>query len=57
MFLIPPSKIGLPAHRLKPDAALSLEALPVLVKFGDLNDPTSVALADPQDLAASFGLA
>jgi hypothetical protein len=42
-------------NRIKPEAALSLEALPALVKFGDLNDPSSVALVDPQDLAASFG--
>jgi hypothetical protein len=42
-------------NRIKPEATLTLEALPVLVRFGDLNDPASVALVDPQDLAASFG--
>jgi hypothetical protein len=42
-------------NRIKPEATLTLEALPVLVRFGNLNDPASVALVDPQDLAASFG--
>ena len=28
---------------------------PVLVTFGDLNDPTSIKQVDPNDLAASFG--
>ncbi len=30
-------------------------AYPMLVTFGDLADPTSVARVDPDDLAASFG--
>ncbi|NMW31962.1 hypothetical protein HKD42_07810, partial [Altererythrobacter sp. RZ02] len=30
-------------------------AYPMLVTFGDLSDPTSVAQVDPDDLAASFG--
>lgn len=30
-------------------------AWPMLVTFGDLAEPTSVALVDPDDLAASFG--
>lgn len=30
-------------------------ARPMLVTFGDLSDPTSVAQVDPDDLAASFG--
>ena len=30
-------------------------AYPMLVTFADLNDPTSVALVDPEALAASFG--
>lgn len=30
-------------------------AYPMLVTFGDLGDPTSVARVDPDDLAASFG--
>lgn len=42
-------------NRIEPEAVLTLEALPVLVRFGDLDDPASVALVDPQDLAASFG--
>lgn len=42
-------------NRIKPHAALSLDAVPALVKFGDLSDPSSVALVDPKNLAASFG--
>ncbi|ROT95405.1 hypothetical protein EB810_09980 [Altererythrobacter sp. FM1] len=34
---------------------LVLSGYPMLVTFGDLADPTSVALVDPDDLAASFG--
>ncbi len=30
-------------------------AYPMLVTFGDLDDPTSVARVDPDDLSASFG--
>ncbi len=30
-------------------------AYPMLVTFGDLSDPTSVARVDPDDLAATFG--
>jgi len=30
-------------------------AYPMLVRFGDIADPASVALVDPDDLAASFG--
>lgn len=30
-------------------------AYPMLVTFGDIDDPTSVARVDPDDLAASFG--
>ncbi|KEO89088.1 hypothetical protein EH31_13700 [Erythrobacter longus] len=30
-------------------------AYPMLVTFGDMDDPTSVARVDPDDLAASFG--
>ncbi len=30
-------------------------AYPMLVTFGDLSDPTSVALVEPDNLAASFG--
>ena len=31
------------------------DGLPVLVTFGDISDPTSVARVDPKDLEASFG--
>ena len=31
-------------------------AYPMLVTFGDMDDPTSVAQVDPDDLAASFGV-
>ena len=34
---------------------LPLDTLPMLVRFGDLADPKSVARVDPNDLAASFG--
>lgn len=27
----------------------------MLVTFGDINDPTSIALVDPQNMAQSFG--
>jgi hypothetical protein len=42
-------------NRLKPKSALLLEYVPALVRFGNLNDPTSVVLVNPLDLAASFG--
>ena len=42
-------------NRLKPKSELSLEDVPALVRFGNLNDPTSVTLVNPRDLAASFG--
>lgn len=32
-----------------------LSAYPMLVTFGDIDDPTSVAKVDPDDLAATFG--
>ena len=31
------------------------DSLPMLVRFGDLNDPKSVERADPEHLDASFG--
>jgi hypothetical protein len=31
------------------------ENYPMMVRFGNLNDPSSVELVDPDDLAASFG--
>jgi hypothetical protein len=42
-------------NRLKPKGELSPKYLPILVRFRDLSDPTSVELVDPSDLAASFG--
>ncbi len=35
--------------------ALSFAELPILVRFRDINDPTSVERVDPDNLAASFG--
>ncbi len=43
------------AQKGKPAMPLPEDALPRLVTFGDISDPTSVALVDPDDLAASFG--
>lgn len=40
---------------MKPTGELPLEDFPVLVRFRDPNDPTSVELVDPSNLAASFG--
>jgi hypothetical protein len=34
---------------------LPTDGLPVMVTFGDINDPASVQRVDPADLAASFG--
>ena len=42
-------------NRLKPRGELPFQDLPVLVRFHDPKDPTSVELVDPQNLAASFG--
>ena len=41
--------------RAHPKADIPLDTLPMLVRFGDLADPKSVARVDPNDLAASFG--
>lgn len=43
--------------RMWPPAGFISErsAYPMLVTFRDINDPTSVARVDPEDLAASFG--
>ncbi|OAF01137.1 hypothetical protein AYJ54_29000 [Bradyrhizobium centrolobii] len=52
----PPSAAYLDeVKRLKPTGELPLEDFPVLVRFRDPNDPTSVELVDPSNLAASFG--
>ncbi len=42
-------------NRLKPKAELPFEDLPVLARFGDPNVPSSAAIVDPNDLAASLG--
>lgn len=42
-------------NRSKPKSELQLKDVPALVRFGNLSDPTSVALVDPLDLATSFG--
>ncbi|CCD98105.1 hypothetical protein [Bradyrhizobium sp. STM 3809] len=39
----------------KPKADLSFKDLPILVRFSDPDDPTSVLLVDPSNLAAAFG--
>jgi hypothetical protein len=36
-------------------AVLSGDQIPMLVTFADINDPKSVKLVDPSDLAANFG--
>jgi hypothetical protein len=41
--------------RLKPKADISLKELPVLVRFNDATNPTSMSLVDPSDLAGAFG--
>jgi hypothetical protein len=42
-------------NRHKPKGALPFKDLPVLVRFRDPSDPTSVEIVDPLNLAASFG--
>src|SRR6266702_5799571 len=42
-------------QRQKPQRDLPFKYLPVLVRFRDVNDPTSVEQVDPFDLAKSFG--
>lgn len=42
-------------NRLKPKAVLPIEYVPVLVRFTNPNDPKSVTLLDPLDLAPNFG--
>lgn len=41
--------------RRKPWGEVSFGNLPVLVRFSDLSDPSSVVQVNPSDLAASFG--
>jgi hypothetical protein len=42
-------------NRQKPRGDVPLNYLPMLVRFRDLRDPTSVERVDPSNLAASFG--
>jgi hypothetical protein len=42
-------------NRQKPRGDVPFKYLPMLVRFRDLSDPTSVERVDPSDLAASFG--
>ena len=48
-------KRELPRHWPPFAGGVTMSGYPMLVTFGDLADPTSVALVDPDDLAASFG--
>lgn len=43
------------SRNVRPGAYPRESAYPMLVTFGDLADPTTVAEVDPEDLAASFG--
>lgn len=43
------------ARQLKPSFELPQAKLPLFVTFGDIRDPKSVMLVDPNDLAARFG--
>jgi hypothetical protein len=42
-------------NRLKPEGDLPVSHIGLLVRFRDLNDPSTVERVDPGDLAASFG--
>ena len=44
-----------PRHFSRADQVNKRSAYPMLVTFGDLDDPTSVEEVDPDDLAATFG--
>ncbi|MGB7373244.1 hypothetical protein [Pontixanthobacter sp.] len=48
-------EIELPRYYRNRGHIRNRKAYPMLVTFGDLSDPTSVAQVDPDDLAASFG--
>ena len=41
--------------KLRATAPVPFDALPMLVTFGDIDDPTTVAPVDPDNLAASLG--
>lgn len=42
-------------NRVKPTADIPVKDIPVLVKFSNPSDPTSVSLVDPSNLEAAFG--
>jgi hypothetical protein len=42
-------------NKQKPRGDVPFKDLPMLVRFRDIHDPTSVERVDPHDLAASFG--
>lgn len=42
-------------NKQKPQGDVPFKYLPMLVRFRDIHDPTSVERVDPSDLAASFG--
>jgi hypothetical protein len=49
-------EITLPRTLDQVNSALAgMSGLPMLVTFGDITDPTSVALVDPDDFSATFG--
>lgn len=55
---IPPVSVVKPLAKTEhvlPNGGSEISALPLLVTFGDLNDPESVRAVDYNDLAASFG--
>lgn len=50
------SRSGISYYRnLEAKKELAFDRLPMLVRFRDMNDPKTVELVDPNDLAASFG--
>ena len=54
-FLLLEGKKELPRRWTAQGPFNNASAYPMMVTFGDLADPTSVAEVDPDDLAASFG--
>jgi hypothetical protein len=54
-FLLLEGKQELPRRWTAQGPFNNVSAYPMMVTFGDLADPTSVELVDPDDLAATFG--
>jgi hypothetical protein len=54
-FLLLEGKKELPRRWTAQGPFNNVSAYPMMVTFGDLADPTSVELVDPDDLAATFG--